>query len=90
MWRLITAALLAIATSLAALVPAQGQVCTFACVSNTPPVTTTTRTITPLGIYAIASIGCITVGPMAQTVILGRELTMNEAYRTSPVNSLSH
>lgn len=61
--------------------PALGQICTFACVNNPPP-PVTTRPITPLGFYVIGSIGCAAAAPIAQTAILGRELTMNEAYRT--------
>ena len=81
MRRLAAAAVLAIAVSLSGLMPALGQICTFACVNNPPP-PVTTRPITPLGFYVIGSIGCAAAAPIAQTAILGRELTMNEAYRT--------
>jgi subtilisin family serine protease len=37
----------------------------------------------PLGIYAIASIGCAAVSPIIGTIILNRELTLNEAYRST-------
>ena len=39
--------------------------------------------ITPLGWYVMGSIACAAVSPMIQTVVLGRELTMNEAYRST-------
>jgi hypothetical protein len=39
--------------------------------------------ITPLGWYVIGSIGCAAVSPIIGTVILGRELTMSEAYHTT-------
>ena len=48
-----------------------------------PPVTTHVHPITPLGWYAIGSIGCAVISPMIGTVILGRELTLNEAYRST-------
>ena len=38
--------------------------------------------ITPLGWFVIGSVGCAAVSPMIGTVILGRELTYNEAYRS--------
>jgi subtilisin family serine protease len=47
-----------------------------------PPVVTRT-TITPLGWYVIGSIGCAAVSPMIGTVMLGRELTLSEAYHTT-------
>jgi len=81
MRRVAMAAILAIATIVGALQPAQAQCITNFCLP-TPPVTTTRVLPTPLGWYAIGSVACVTVAPMAQTVILGRELTINEAYRT--------
>ena len=39
--------------------------------------------ITPLGGYVIGSIACAAVSPMIATVILGRELTISEAYHTT-------
>jgi subtilisin family serine protease len=50
---------------------------------NPPPVIARMHTITPLGWYVIGSIGCVAVSPMIGTVILGRELTLNEAYRSA-------
>lgn len=44
-----------------------------------PPVTT--RPITPLGWYAIGSLGCAVVSPMIGTLVLGRELTATEVDR---------
>jgi hypothetical protein len=46
-------------------------------------VTTTTHVITPLGWYAIGSIACAAVSPMIGTVMLGRELTVAEAWRST-------
>jgi hypothetical protein len=75
-------ALLAIAMATGALAPARGQV---APPSNTPPVTIITRgaTITPLAWFAMGSIACAAVSPMIGTVMLGRELTIGEAYHTT-------
>ncbi len=39
--------------------------------------------ITPLGLYAIGSIGCAAVAPMVGTVALGREMTANEVGRST-------
>jgi hypothetical protein len=75
-------ALLAIVVATGALAPARGQV---APPSNTPPVTIVTHgaTITPLAWFAMGSIACAAVSPMIGTVILGRELTIGEAYHTT-------
>ena len=73
-------ALLATAIVVGVLVPAFAQ----STVPNNPPVTTTrVHPITPLGWFVIGSIGCAAVSPMIGTVILGRELTLNEAYRST-------
>ena len=50
-----------------------------------PPTTIINRgtPITPLGWFVIGSVGCAAVSPMIATVILGRELTLNEAYRST-------
>jgi subtilisin family serine protease len=78
MGRLARAVLLAIATVAGALTPAYGQS------TNIPPPTIIDRgtPITPLGWFVIGSVGCAAVSPMIGTVILGRELTYNEAYRS--------
>jgi subtilisin family serine protease len=46
-----------------------------------PPIVT--HNITPLGWYVIGSIGCAAVSPMIASAILGRELTLAEAYHTT-------
>jgi len=46
-----------------------------------PPVTTTTTTLPPAGWYAVGSIGCAAISPMAGTLLLGRELTVMEVDR---------
>ena len=76
------AALLAIAVATSALAPAHGQV---APPSNNPPATIVTRgaAITPLGWFVMGSVACAAVSPMIGTVILGRELTIGEAYHTT-------
>ena len=76
------AALLAIAVATSALAPAHGQV---APPSNIPPATIVTRgaAITPLGWFVMGSVACAAVSPMIGTVILGRELTIGEAYHTT-------
>ena len=82
MGKLARAILLAIATVAAALVPAYGQ----SRVPTIPPPTTIINRgtpITPLGWFVIGSVGCAAVSPMIATVILGRELTLNEAYRST-------
>src|SRR5574338_1522520 len=76
------AVLLAIAAVAGVLAPAYGQ----STVPNIPPPPTIVdrgAPITPLGWYVIGSIGCAAVSPMIATVILGRELTLNEAYRAT-------
>jgi subtilisin family serine protease len=81
MGKLARAVLLAIATVAGALAPAYGQ----STVPNIPPPTIIDRgtPITPLGWFVIGSVGCAAVSPMIGTVILGRELTLNEAYRST-------
>ncbi len=77
MRRIVTVAILAIATVLGALAPAFGQV------APNPPVPPTSATITPLGMYAVGSLVCITVAPMIGTAMLGREMTANEVGRST-------
>ena len=83
MGKLASAVLLAIATVTGALAPANGQ----STLPNIPPPPTIIdrgTPITPLGWFVMGSIGCAVVSPMIGTVILGRELTLNEAYRSTP------
>ncbi|HET7166103.1 MAG TPA: S8 family serine peptidase [Pseudolabrys sp.] len=63
-------------------VPAFAQSTVPPNIPNTPGITTRLHPITPLGWFVIGSIGCAAVSPMIGTVILGRELTLNEAYRS--------
>jgi subtilisin family serine protease len=79
MRELARSALLAIAIVVGALTPALGQA------TNNPRTIIVTRgsPITPLGWFVIGSIGCAAVSPMIATVILGRELTIGEAYHTT-------
>ncbi|HXY22392.1 MAG TPA: S8 family serine peptidase [Burkholderiaceae bacterium] len=72
-------ALLAVAVLIGAFTPTFGQTPPN---NPTPPVTVVTRgtPITPLGWYAIGSVVCVAVSPMIGTVVLGRELTISEAY----------
>ena len=82
MGKLARAVLLAIATVAGALAPAYGQ----STLPNIPPPPTIIdrgTPITPLGWFVMGSIGCAAVSPMIGTVILGRELTLNEAYRST-------
>jgi subtilisin family serine protease len=78
MRRVATVVTLLIATAMGAATPAAAQT---PLPNNIPPVTTRTLP-TPLGWYAIGTIGCAAVSPMIATAVLGRELTMNEAYRS--------
>jgi len=72
-------ALLAVAILIGAFSPTFAQT-----LPNNPttPVTVVTRgtTITPLGWYAIGSAACVVISPMIGTIVLGRELTISEAY----------
>ncbi|HEY6754629.1 MAG TPA: S8 family serine peptidase [Pseudolabrys sp.] len=79
MRELARSALLAIAIVVGALTPALSQA------TNNPRTVVVTRgsPITPLGWYVIGSIGCAAVSPMIATVVLGRELTISEAYHTT-------
>jgi len=79
MRRLLTAAFFAIATVLGAVASAHAQ----GGAPLPPPPLQITRPLPPLGIYALGSIGCAAAAPMVQTLMLGRELTLNEAYRTT-------
>jgi subtilase family protein len=73
-------ALLAIAIAVGALAPARGQP-----TPNNPGIIVfrSTTAITPLGWFAMGSIACAAVSPMIGTVMLGRELTIGEAYHTT-------
>jgi hypothetical protein len=73
------AALIAIATGAGALAPAHAQTRPN---NPIPPPVQRGTPITPLGWYVIGSVGCAAISPMIGTVILGRELTLNEAYRS--------
>jgi hypothetical protein len=79
MRRLVIAAVLSIATGLGALTPALGQTCTLAC--PVPPPAATGPWITPLGGFVLGSVAIAAVAPMIGTIVLGRELTLNEVYR---------
>jgi subtilisin family serine protease len=82
MGKLARAVLLTIATIAGPLSPAHGQ----STLPNIPPPPTIIdrgTPITPLGWFVIGSVGCAAVSPMIATVILGRELTLNEAYRST-------
>jgi subtilisin family serine protease len=80
MQELARAALLAIATVVGALTPALSQ---WTNNPTPPPIVNRGTPITPLGWYVIGSIGCAAVSPMIGTVMLGRELTLSEAYHTT-------
>jgi subtilisin family serine protease len=83
MGKLARAVLLAIVTVAGALAPAHGQ-STLPNIPRIPPPPIIDRgtPITPLGWFVIGSVGCAAASPMIATVILGRELTFNEAYRS--------
>jgi subtilisin family serine protease len=86
MGKLAGAVLLAITLVAGALAPAYGQSTFPPNIPNTPPPPTTVGRgvpITPLGWFVMGSVGCAAVSPMIATVILGRELTFNEAYRST-------
>ncbi|MGA7212032.1 MAG: S8 family serine peptidase [Pseudolabrys sp.] len=72
------AAVLAAAIMLGALSPAFSQA-----TNAPPPVINRGVPITPLGGYVIGSIARAAVSPMIATVILGRGLTISEAYHTT-------
>src|SRR5579885_3019729 len=81
--RRLGSAVLAAALALGMQTPASAQVCTFACPNNPPPPPATTHPLPPLGWYAVGSIGCAAVSPILGTAILGRALTLSEAYHTT-------
>jgi Subtilase family len=82
MQRIATAALLVIAIVFGALQPALGQV--VPPLNRVPPPPGLRNpTITPLGGYVLGSIGCAAVAPMIGTVVLGRELTLREAWQST-------
>jgi subtilisin family serine protease len=41
------------------------------------------RTITPLGIYAVGSVFCAAASPIIGTIVLGREMTTSEVWRST-------
>ena len=69
------AAVLAAAVMIGAHSPAFSQA-----TNAPPPVISHGGPITPLGGFVIGSIACAAVSPMIATVVLGRELTISEAY----------
>ena len=84
MRRIATAACLVIAMVFGALQPALGQVVTPPPLNRVPPPPQPRNpAITPLGGYVLASIGCAAVAPMIGTVVLGRELTLQEAWQST-------
>jgi subtilisin family serine protease len=86
MRRIATAGILAIATVFAALTPARGQVCTFACTSVPPP--GSSPAITPLGWYAGGALFAAAAAPIIGTIVLGREMTPEEVYRSTLISFL--
>jgi subtilisin family serine protease len=82
MGKLARAVLLAFATVAGALAPAYGQSTLPNIPRVPPPIIDRGTPITPLGWFVIGSVGCAAASPMIATVILGRELTFNEAYRS--------
>ncbi len=72
--------LLAIAAVTGALAPAHAQ--SVAPPPNVPPVTTIARgaAIPPLGFFVMGTVAVAAVSPMIASAILGRELTIGEAY----------
>jgi Subtilase family len=84
MRRIATAALLMFAIVFGALQPVLGQVVAPPPPNRVPPPPATRNpSITPLGVYVLGSIGCAAVAPMIGTVVLGRELTLQEAWETT-------
>jgi Subtilase family len=77
MRRIVAGALLAIVLVFGANVPAWSQG------AGPPVVTTGTRPIPPLGWYAMGSVFCAAAAPIVGTIVLGREMTANEVYRTT-------
>ena len=73
------------AAGLAAAIMVAGLSPAFSQATNGPPPPVVNRgvPITPLGGYVIGSIACAAVSPMIATVVLGRELTISEAYHTT-------
>jgi len=81
MRRVATAALLAIAMGFGALTPALGQI-----VAPTPTPTPTladVRPIPPLSYFVIGSVATAALAPIIGTIVLGREMTPNEVYRST-------
>lgn len=84
--RWLGAAILAAAWALGAQKPASAQSCGLSCLSTSPSPpapSTSPHPIPPLGWYAVGSIGCAAVSPIVGTAILGRALTLSEAYHTT-------
>lgn len=75
MRRLTAIALVLMAASFGAQRPALAQ--------PLAPTTSTSRPIPPLGWYAIGSLGCAAAAPMIGTIVLHREMTAREVWRTT-------
>src|SRR5476649_1079235 len=86
MRRVASAALLAITIGLGAHSPAQGQVCTFACPPD--PMMPAGAAITPLGGFILGSVATAAIAPIIGTIVLGREMTPNEVYRSTLISFL--
>ncbi|MGB6349731.1 MAG: S8 family serine peptidase [Pseudolabrys sp.] len=78
--RVAKAVLLAIAIGTCALAPAHAQ--SAGPPPNIPPVTITAHTavIPPLGFFVMGTVAVAAISPMIASAILGRELTIGEAY----------
>ena len=87
MRRIATAAVLTVAMVFAALTPARAQVCTFACTGVPPPVSSSAA-ITPLGWYAGGAVFAAAAAPIIGTIVLGREMTAEEVYRSTLISFL--
>ena len=83
MRRAVAAAIAALALPVWLPAPAAAQTLAVTVARVPPPPPVITHSITPLGWFAMGSIACAAVSPMIQTVLLGRELTLNEAYRST-------
>ncbi len=82
MRRIAIAALLAISAVVGALAPARAQTPTPG--NNTPPpVVTHSAAITPVGGIVMGSIFTAAAAPIVGTIVLGREMTPNEVYRST-------
>ena len=82
MRRVVTAAILLVAMAFGGITPALAQ-CTFSCARPSHDISVTGGAITPLGGVAMGAVFTAAAAPIIGTIVLGREMTPEEVYRST-------